>query len=69
MVTAEDPSLRFFSTMHVKDHVFGNVFGETFSDSFRQKTLTASILSGHLAVIFLPEVFASLLSFFTDTVA
>ena len=36
MGTAEDPSLRFFTTMHVKDQVLGNVFGETFSDSFRQ---------------------------------
>ena len=36
MGTTEDPSLRFFATMHVKDQVLGNVFRGTFSDSFQQ---------------------------------
>ena len=30
MFTAEDPSLRFFATMHVKNQVLGNVFGGNF---------------------------------------
>ena len=34
--TAEDSSLRFFATMHVKDQVLGKVFGWTFSDLFQQ---------------------------------
>ena len=34
--TAEDPSFRFFVTMHVKDQILGNVFGGAFSDSFQQ---------------------------------
>ena len=29
MGTAEDPSLRFFAVIHMKDQVHGNVFGET----------------------------------------
>ena len=37
--TAEDPSLRFFATIHVKDQVLGNVFGGTISGSF-QKNLS-----------------------------
>ena len=36
MGTAEDPPLRYFATMLVKDQVLGNIFGKTFSDSFRQ---------------------------------
>ena len=36
MGAAEDPSLRFFATMHVKDQVLVNIFGGTFSDSLRQ---------------------------------
>ena len=36
MGTAEDPSLRFFAMMYMKDRVLGNVFGRTFSDSFQQ---------------------------------
>ena len=35
--TNEDPSLRFFATIHVKDQLLGNVFAGTFSDSFRQE--------------------------------
>ena len=34
MGTAEDSSLRFFVTMHIK--VLGNIFGGTFSGSFQQ---------------------------------
>ena len=37
MGTAENPSLRFFVTMHVIDQLLSNVFGGTFSDFFRQK--------------------------------
>ena len=33
MVAIEDPSLRFFATMHVKDQVLENIFWGTFSDS------------------------------------
>ena len=33
--TAEDPSLRFFATMHLKDQILGKVFGGTFSGSFQ----------------------------------
>ena len=40
--SAEDPSLRFFTTIHVKDQVLGNIFGGIFSDTFRQN------LSPHL---------------------
>ena len=35
MVTAGDPSLRFFATMHVEDQFLGNVFEGRFPDSFR----------------------------------
>ena len=34
--TVEDPSLRFFATMYVKDQVLGNIFRGTLSDSFQQ---------------------------------
>ena len=53
---AEDPSLRFFSTMHVKNQVLGNVFGGTFFGLPPTESLTASTLSGHLAVNFLPDL-------------
>ena len=36
MGTAEDPTLRFFAMIHVKNQVLGDVFRGTFSDSFRQ---------------------------------
>ena len=68
MCTAEDPSLRFFAMMHVKDQVLGNVFGGTFSDSF---PISASTLSGHFIVNFLLDLgfSTSLLRLFTNPVA
>ena len=34
--TAEDPSLKFFAKMHVKDKVLRNIFRGAFSDFFKQ---------------------------------
>ena len=36
MGAAEDPFLRFFAMMYVKDQVLGNIFRGIFSDSFEQ---------------------------------
>ena len=66
MNEADDPSLRFFATMHVKDQVSGNVLV-----ILPAEYLTASKLSGHLAVNFQQNVgfSAFLLRLFTDRVA
>ena len=55
MSTAEEPSLRFFATMHVKDWVLRNVFRETFFGHLWE-SLTAFRFLGHLAVNFLPDL-------------
>ena len=57
-------------TVQVKVHVFRNVFGGTFFRLLLTESLTASTLSGHLAVNFPPDLWFStfLLRWFTGPV-